>query len=94
MATAMHRLKMMPRWMTALAYGASFIYLHAQLELFATVVPGTPVWDLAGFVGSTLVVWSYAAEKELFGKYPRLESGCRVSMESDFGEHQELTLGK
>jgi CRP-like cAMP-binding protein len=48
---------------------------------------------LACVEDSTLVVWSYAAEKELFGKYPRLESGCRVSMESDFGEHQEKLAG-
>lgn len=58
MATAMRGLAMMPRWMSALAYGASLIYLLAQLELLATVIPGMPVWDLAGFVGSTLwLVW-------------------------------------
>ena len=58
MATAMQRSGMMPRWMTALAYGSSAIYATAQLELFATVVPGVPVWGLAGFLGSTLwLLW-------------------------------------
>ena len=67
MATAMHRTGMMPRWMTGLAYGSSAIYLCAQLELFATVIPGLPVWDLAGFLGSTLwLVWLIALGMRLF----------------------------
>ena len=37
---------------------ASVIYLLAQAELFATVIPGFPVWDMAGFIGSTLwLIW-------------------------------------
>jgi len=37
---------------------ASAIYLLAQAELFATVIPGFPVWDMAGFIGSTLwLMW-------------------------------------
>ena len=37
---------------------ASIIYLLAQGELFATVVPGFPAWDMAGFIGSTLwLMW-------------------------------------
>lgn len=58
----------------------------ASLYSFIHQVPADHF--LACVEDSTLVVWSYAAEKELFGKYPRLESGCRVSVESDFGEHQ------
>lgn len=47
-----------PQWVKWFGYGASAIYLAAQLELFATVIPGTPVWALAGFIGSTLwLVW-------------------------------------
>lgn len=58
MASTMHRLKMMPHWMTGLAIGASAIYALAQLDLFATVIPGMPVWDVAGFLGSTLwLLW-------------------------------------
>lgn len=63
----------------------------ASLYSFINQVPANHY--LACVEDCTLVVWSYAAEKELFGKYPRLESGCRVSMESDFGEHQEKLAG-
>ncbi|MBK8365292.1 MAG: DUF4386 domain-containing protein [Bacteroidetes bacterium] len=50
--------KMIPRWLGAFGFIASFIYLLAQAELFATVIPSFPVWDLAGFVGSTLwLIW-------------------------------------
>lgn len=53
--------KTVPSWMTWLGYVSSFIYLLAQAELFATVIPGFPVWDLAGFIGSTLwLVWLVA----------------------------------
>lgn len=52
------RLKLMPKWINILAYISSFIYLLAQAELFATVIPGFPVWDMAGFIGSTLwLIW-------------------------------------
>ena len=52
------RLKLMPKWLIWFGYGTSFIYLLAQTELFATVMPGFPVLDLAGLIGSTLwLVW-------------------------------------
>ncbi len=59
----------------------------ASLYSFINQVPANHF--LACVEDCTLVVWSYAAEKEIFGKYPHLESSCRVSVESDFGEHQE-----
>ncbi|TAE52649.1 MAG: DUF4386 domain-containing protein [Bacteroidetes bacterium] len=47
-----------PRWVSVSGYVISGIYLLAQAELFATVMPGFPVWDLAGFLGSTLwLLW-------------------------------------
>lgn len=50
--------KWMPKWVTVLGYVSSFIYFLAQADLFATVIPGFPVWDMAGFIGSTLwLVW-------------------------------------
>lgn len=50
--------KMIPRWLGVFGFIASFIDLLAQAELFATVIPSFPVWDLAGFVGSTLwLIW-------------------------------------
>lgn len=52
------KLDLVPKWLTNLAYLSSFIYLCAQAELFSTVIPGFPVWNLAGFLGSTLwLIW-------------------------------------
>lgn len=48
------KIQLVPKWITALGLISSFIYLMAQAELFATVMPAFPVWDLAGFIGSTL----------------------------------------
>ena len=55
---AFAKLKLFPNWLIGLGYLASVIYFMAQAELFATVIPGFPVWDLAGFLGSTLwLIW-------------------------------------
>lgn len=52
------KLELMPKWINWLGYISSFIYLLAQAELFATVIPSFPVWDMAGFIGSTLwLIW-------------------------------------
>jgi hypothetical protein len=57
----LQKLKLMPLWITILGYGSSAIYLLAQGELFATVIPTFPVWDLAGLLGSTLwLIWIIA----------------------------------
>ncbi len=55
---SLQRLQVIPNWVSYFAYVASAIYLLAQAELFATVMPSFPVWDLAGFIGSTLwLIW-------------------------------------
>jgi hypothetical protein len=55
---SLQRLQVIPNWVCYCAYVASAIYLLAQAELFATVMPSFPVWDLAGFIGSTLwLIW-------------------------------------
>ena len=52
------KLNVFPKWVNGLGFVSSFIYLLAQAELFATVMPGFPVWEMAGFIGSTLwLVW-------------------------------------
>ena len=52
------KIKLFPRWIIAMGLISSFIYLLAQLELFKTVIPDLPVWDRAGFIGSTLwLIW-------------------------------------
>jgi len=58
MSAAFIKLNLFPKWVSILGFVSSFIYLLAQAELLATVMPGLPVWDLAGFIGSTLwLVW-------------------------------------
>jgi hypothetical protein len=58
MTKAFIKLKLFPKWVNWLGYIASTIYLMAQAELFATVIPGFPVWNMAGFIGSTLwLIW-------------------------------------
>jgi hypothetical protein len=52
------KLKMFPKWVNYLGYMSAFIYLLAQAELFQTVIPSFPVWNPAGFIGSTLwIIW-------------------------------------
>lgn len=58
MTSIFAKLKMFPKWVNWLGYISSGIYLLAQAELFATVIPNFPVWDMAGFIGSTLwLIW-------------------------------------
>lgn len=55
---AFSKLSVFPKWLVRFGYLASAIYLLAQTELFATVMPDLPVIDLAGFIGSTLwLIW-------------------------------------
>jgi hypothetical protein len=58
MSVVFTRLKIFPKWISMLGYVSSFIYLMAQAELLATAIPGFPVWNMAGFIGSTLwLIW-------------------------------------
>jgi Domain of unknown function (DUF4386) len=52
------KLNLFPKWVNWLGLISSGIYLMAQAELFATVIPDFPVWNMAGFIGSTLwLIW-------------------------------------
>lgn len=52
------KLKLMPKWVNWLGIISSLIYVMAQANLFATVIRGFPVWNMAGFIGSTLwLLW-------------------------------------
>ncbi|HLG40301.1 MAG TPA: DUF4386 domain-containing protein [Chitinophagaceae bacterium] len=58
MSITFSRLKLVPGWVNILGFISASIYLLAQAELLATVMPDFPVWGLAGFTGSTLwLVW-------------------------------------
>lgn len=47
------RTRVLPRWLGATGLVVSVIYLLNQGDILATAVPGFPVWDLAGLIGST-----------------------------------------
>jgi hypothetical protein len=55
---AFTKLKLFPKWVSWVGIVSSLIYFFAQAELFATVIPGFPVWYMSGFIGSTLwLLW-------------------------------------
>lgn len=47
------RTRVLPRWLGVTGLVVSVIYLLNQGDILATAVPGFPVWDLAGLLGST-----------------------------------------
>ena len=57
-AAAFNKLHLFPRWVVWFGYISAGIYLIAQAELFSTVIPNFPVWNLAGLIGSTMwLIW-------------------------------------
>jgi hypothetical protein len=55
------RSRMLPRWVGWVGLVASVLYLFNQGDILATAVPGFPVFDLAGFIGSSLwAIWLIA----------------------------------
>jgi len=53
--------RLLPAWTGWAGLGASALYLLNQGDVLATAVPGFPVWDAAGLVGSTAwVLWVVA----------------------------------
>jgi hypothetical protein len=47
------RTRVLPRWLGVTGLALSAVYLLNQGDILATAVPGFPVWDLAGLLGST-----------------------------------------
>src|SRR3954466_4971718 len=47
------RTRVLPRWLGVTGLVVSALYLTNQGDILATAVPGFPVWDLGGLVGST-----------------------------------------
>jgi hypothetical protein len=43
----------LPRWLAVTGLVVSALYLTNQGDILATAVPGFPVWDLGGLIGST-----------------------------------------
>ncbi len=46
------RTRVLPRWLGVAGLAVSAVYLLNQGDILATAVPGFPVWDLAGLLGS------------------------------------------
>ena len=47
------RTRVLPRWLGVTGIVVSALYLTNQGDILATAVPGFPVWDLGGLIGST-----------------------------------------
>jgi len=47
------RSRVLPRWLGALGLVAGALYLLSQGEVLATAVPGFPIWEPAGILGSS-----------------------------------------
>jgi hypothetical protein len=47
------RTRVLPRWLGVAGLVVSVLYLTNQGDILATAVPGFPVWDLGGLLGST-----------------------------------------
>jgi hypothetical protein len=47
------RTRVLPRWLGVVGLVVSALYLTNQGDILATAVPGFPVWDLGGLIGST-----------------------------------------
>jgi hypothetical protein len=47
------RTRVLPRWLGVAGLAVSVLYLTNQGDILATAVPGFPVWDLGGLIGST-----------------------------------------
>ena len=53
--------RVLPRWVGWAGLVASVLYVFNQGDILATAVPGFPVFDLAGFLGSSLwAIWLIA----------------------------------
>jgi len=47
------RTRVLPRWLGVTGLAVSALYVLNQGDILATAVPGFPVWDPAGLIGST-----------------------------------------
>ena len=75
------KLKLMPKWVNWLGFISSLIYLMAQAELFATVIPTFPVIDSAGFLGSTAwLLWLILVGVKFIKTGKNIESKDRKSV--------------
>jgi hypothetical protein len=73
------RTRVLPRWLGAVGLVVSALYLTNQGDILATAVPGFPVWDLGGFIGSTAWgCWVAALGVAILLRPVRSESAARA----------------
>ena len=82
------RSRVLPRWVGWAGLVASGFYLLNQGDILATAVPGLPVRDLGGFIGSSLwAVWVLALGAAVLRSRP----GDPAATATGPGRRQELT---
>jgi hypothetical protein len=70
-SVAVLRRRLLPAWAGVAGLGASALYLLNQGDVLRTAIPGFPVWDAAGFLGSTAWgVWVAAVGAVLLLRRP------------------------
>ena len=77
------RTRVLPRWLGVTGLAVSVVYLLNQGDILATAVPGFPVWDLAGLLGSTgWGLWVAALGVVLLVRPPRTAGAATDEAES------------
>jgi hypothetical protein len=78
------RTRVLPRWLAIAGLVVSTLYLLNQGDILATAVPGFPVWDLAGLLGSTgWGLWVAALGVVLLVRHSRPDSAVADSAVAD-----------
>jgi hypothetical protein len=78
------RTRVLPSWVGWAGLLASVLYLFNQGDILATAVPGFPVFDLAGFIGSSLWgVWVIALGVAVLRAPVRHPTAAAVPVPSD-----------
>jgi hypothetical protein len=73
------RTRVLPRWLGAVGVLVSFVYLLNQGDILSTAVPGFPVFDLAGVIGSSgWALWLVALGVVLLIRPARTATGRPV----------------
>jgi hypothetical protein len=71
----------LPRWLGATGLAVSALYLLNQGDILATALPGFPVWDLAGLLGSTAWgLWVVALGVTVLVRPVRSQSSSAVNV--------------
>ncbi len=85
------RTRVLPRWLGVVGLVMSAVYLLNQGDILTTALPGVPVWDLAGLLGSTgWGLWVAALGVTLLGRRPRVPAGGDTAAPPTVGAAQEI----